>query len=65
MHRVYFDGLLEQVNVMHDQRLFTRGVQEYMNMRRRTIGQYPAIPLTEYGIPFLFPLVSHMTIENE
>ncbi|KAI8242196.1 putative fructose-bisphosphate aldolase [Colletotrichum sp. SAR 10_99] len=28
---------------------FTRDVDEYMNMRRGTIGVYPAINLTEYG----------------
>lgn len=50
MHRVFFDGLLEQVKVMHDQRLFIRSVQEYMDMRRGTIGVYPAIALTEYDI---------------
>lgn len=48
MHRRFFDGLLEQVNVLHDQRLFTRDVNEYLDMRRGTIGAYPAIALTEY-----------------
>ena len=33
---------------MHDQRLFTRNVQEYMDMRRATSGAYPAIVLAEY-----------------
>ena len=46
-HRRFFEGLLEQVKVMRDQRTFTRDVQEYMNMRRGTIGVYPAIVLAE------------------
>ena len=50
MHRRFFEGLLKQVKVMHDQRTFTRNVQEYMDMRRGTIGAYPAIALTEYDI---------------
>lgn len=32
---------------MDDQRTFTRDVQEYMDMRRGTIGAYPAIALAE------------------
>jgi hypothetical protein len=48
MHRRYFDGLITQVKVMQDQRVFSRDVQEYMNMRRQTIGAYPAIALAEY-----------------
>lgn len=53
MHRQFFDGLLTQVKVMHDQRVFGRDVQEYMDMRRGTIGAYPAIALTEY-LPFSY-----------
>ncbi|MCJ1268539.1 hypothetical protein MMC22_008427 [Lobaria immixta] len=48
-HREYFDGLLEQVKVMHDQRSFTRSVQEYMDMRSRTIGVNLTIVLIEYA----------------
>lgn len=49
---------------MHDNRTFTRNVQEYMDMRRETIGVYPAITLAEYEC---FPLLyrtrdSEMTI---
>lgn len=47
-HREYFDGLLDQVKVMHDQRSFTRSVQEYMDMRSRTIGVDLTIVLIEY-----------------
>jgi hypothetical protein len=48
MHKRFFDGLIAQVKVMQEQRTFSRDVQEYMNMRRLTIGAYPAIALTEY-----------------
>ncbi|KAL8719069.1 MAG: hypothetical protein Q9181_008113, partial [Wetmoreana brouardii] len=47
MHRRFFDGLLNQVKVQQDERAFSRDVQEYMDMRRETIGAYPAIALTE------------------
>jgi len=47
MHRRFFDGLLNQVRSMHEQRVLTRDVHEYMEMRRGTIGAYPAIALTE------------------
>ncbi|KAF3391251.1 Presilphiperfolan-8-beta-ol synthase [Penicillium rolfsii] len=55
MHRQFFDGLLTQVKVMHDQRVFGRDVQEYMDMRRGTIGAYPAIALTEYALGINLP----------
>lgn len=47
MHRHFFDGLLKQVKVMHSHQALGRDVQEYMDMRRGTIGAYPAIALTE------------------
>ncbi|KAL8867967.1 MAG: hypothetical protein Q9174_005312, partial [Haloplaca sp. 1 TL-2023] len=46
MHKRFFDGLLNQVQCQLDQRMFTRDVQDYMYMRRGTIGAYPAIALT-------------------
>ncbi|RYP24797.1 hypothetical protein DL765_000343 [Monosporascus sp. GIB2] len=66
MHRRFFDGLLEQVRVMQDQRTFTRDVQEYMDMRRGTIGAYPAIALAEYaqGIDLPQEVLSHPTLEE-
>ena len=48
MHRRFFAGLLNQVNCQYEGRVFTRDVKEYMDMRRGTIGAYPAIALTEY-----------------
>ncbi|KAI9369035.1 isoprenoid synthase domain-containing protein [Aspergillus egyptiacus] len=55
MHRQFFDGLLTQVKTMHDQRVFGRDVQEYLDMRRGTIGAYPAIALTEYALGINLP----------
>lgn len=48
MHRRYFDGLIDQVKQMSKGRTSTRTVQEYIEMRRGTIGVYPAIAVTEY-----------------
>lgn len=50
---------------MHDQRSFTRSVQEYMDMRSRTIGVDLTIVLIEYGILSLFHSDSYMIIINE
>lgn len=60
MHRWYFDGLLEQVKIIHDQRTFTRDEHEYMDMRRRTIGAHPALTIAQYDTipcpsPYLQP----------
>ncbi|KAL9599822.1 MAG: hypothetical protein Q9219_003608 [cf. Caloplaca sp. 3 TL-2023] len=49
-HCRYFDGLIEQVKQMKEGRMYTRSVKEYIEMRRGTIGVYPAIALTEYGL---------------
>ena len=65
MHRRFFDGLIKQVKFVHDQRVVPRGVQEYLEMRRGTIGAYPAICLTEYVLcAVLFPH-SQSTDEEE
>ncbi|KAF9240966.1 hypothetical protein DTO012A7_160 [Penicillium roqueforti] len=55
MHRHFFDGLLKQVKVMHSHQALGRDVQEYMDMRRGTIGAYSAIALTEYAIGINLP----------
>ncbi|KAL3483007.1 Presilphiperfolan-8-beta-ol synthase [Aspergillus germanicus] len=66
MHRRYFDGLITQVKVMQDQRVFSRDVQEYMNMRRQTIGAYPAIALAEYALGTNLPngVVDHPSLQE-
>ena len=52
MHRRYFDGLIDQVKQTSEGRTSTRSVHEYIEMRRRTIGAYPAITLAAYFGPF-------------
>ena len=55
MHRKYFDGLIDQVKQVSQGRTSTRSVDEYIQMRRGSIGAHPAIALTEYLHPS-FPL---------
>ncbi|PKX94108.1 terpene synthase family protein [Aspergillus novofumigatus IBT 16806] len=66
MHKRFFDGLIAQVKVMQEQRTFSRDVKEYMNMRRLTIGAYPAIALTEYGLGIDLPncIVDHPSLQE-
>ncbi|KAK2774731.1 hypothetical protein CKAH01_13065 [Colletotrichum kahawae] len=54
-HKRYFAQLLVQVDQQVSGQNFTRDVDEYMNMRRGTIGVYPAINLTEYGSNIKLP----------
>jgi hypothetical protein len=49
MHKLYFDGLLQQVADTRAGRLGALNVDEYLDIRARTIGVYPAIALTEYA----------------
>lgn len=48
LHRRYFEGLIDQVKQMSNGGTSTRSVQEYIEMRRGTIGVYPAIALMQY-----------------
>ena len=49
MHKLYFEGLLQQVANTRAGRLGALNVDEYLDIRVRTIGVYPAIALTEYA----------------
>jgi hypothetical protein len=66
MHRRYFDGLIHQVKQMSEGRTDTRSVDEYIEMRRGTIGAYPAIALTEYGLGTKLPhdVFEHWTLQE-
>ncbi|KAJ6002360.1 Presilphiperfolan-8-beta-ol synthase [Penicillium sp. IBT 35674x] len=66
MHQQFFDGLLKQVKVMHTHQALGRDVHEYMDMRRGTIGAYPAIALTEYALEINLPpeVMSHPSLEE-
>ena len=66
MHLHYFTGLLDQVKTQSEGRVFTRDVQEYMRMRRDTIGAYPAIALTEFAVGIDLPkkVLSHPSLQE-
>ncbi|OJJ80056.1 terpene synthase family protein [Aspergillus glaucus CBS 516.65] len=49
-HREYFDGLLNQVQIKHEQCGLARDLQESMEVRRKTIGAFPVIALTKYAL---------------
>ena len=48
-HQHYFNGLLSQVEQQAHGRALTRSIDEYINMRRATVGVRPAIALSEWG----------------
>ncbi|KAM7197456.1 Isoprenoid synthase domain containing protein [Naviculisporaceae sp. PSN 640] len=49
LHQHYFDGLLLQVEDTKAGHPSTRSVEEYMKFRIRTIGVFPAFPISEYA----------------
>lgn len=54
-HKRYFAQLLVQVDQQVGGENFTRDVDAYMDLRRGTIGAYPAINLAEYGSDIKLP----------
>lgn len=48
-HELYFEGLIKQVRTNAEGRALTRDVDEYVNMRRGTIGVYPSVVMTEWA----------------
>ncbi|KAI3393167.1 hypothetical protein diail_4655 [Diaporthe ilicicola] len=48
-HQSYFNGILNQVEQQSSGRSLTRDIDEYVAMRRGTIGADPTIALLEYG----------------
>ncbi|KAG9254334.1 Presilphiperfolan-8-beta-ol synthase [Emericellopsis atlantica] len=54
-HKRYFAQLLVQVDQQVSGQNFTRDVDAYMDLRRGTIGVYPAINLAEYGADIKLP----------
>jgi len=49
LHQHYFDGLLLQVEDARAGHPSTRSVEDYLRFRIRTIGVFPAFPITEYA----------------
>lgn len=54
-HKRYFAQLLVQVDQQVGGENFSRDVDAYMDLRRGTIGAYPAINLAEYGSDIKVP----------
>ncbi|GKT90348.1 putative pentalenene synthase protein [Colletotrichum tofieldiae] len=54
-HKRYFAQLLVQVDQQVSGQNFVRDVDAYMDLRRGTIGVYPAINLAEYGADVRLP----------
>lgn len=54
-HKRYFAQLLVQVDQQVGDENFNRDVDAYMDLRRGTIGAYPAINLAEYGSDIKLP----------
>lgn len=54
-HKRYFGQLLVQVDQQVGGENFSRDVDAYMDLRRGTIGAYPAINLAEYGSDIKVP----------
>ncbi|KAK1756598.1 isoprenoid synthase domain-containing protein [Echria macrotheca] len=49
LHQHYFDGLLLQVEDTRAGHPSTRSVEDYLKFRIRTIGVFPAFPISEYA----------------
>ncbi|KAK0618895.1 isoprenoid synthase domain-containing protein [Immersiella caudata] len=49
LHQHYFDGLLLQVEDARAGHPSTRSVEDYLKFRIRTIGVFPAFPISEYA----------------
>ncbi|KAI0889276.1 Presilphiperfolan-8-beta-ol synthase [Annulohypoxylon maeteangense] len=66
MHRMFFDGLIEQVRSTEGKRTLTLSVEEYLHMRRGTIGVYPGISLIEYaeGVELPLDIINHPSLKE-
>lgn len=65
-HERFFAELVSQVDQQTEGKALTRDVDEYMAVRRGTIGAYPAIALTEYGQDIRLPeaVFSHPSLQE-
>ena len=57
MHQSYFEGIVGQVRLLHDGATFPH-IEQHLEMRRKTIGVYPAIAMVACVLP-LFELAGH------
>ncbi|QGI88298.1 hypothetical protein CEK25_003254 [Fusarium fujikuroi] len=60
-HELYWEGLVAQVRTNVEGRSFTRGPEEYLAMRRGSLGAYPALVNNEwaYGIDLPEEVADH------
>ncbi|OTA61599.1 Presilphiperfolan-8-beta-ol synthase [Hypoxylon sp. EC38] len=65
-HKRFFDQLVLQVQQMDRGEILSRDVQTYLEVRRGTIGAYPAIALAEYGQGICLPqsIFSHNSLQE-
>ncbi|KAK8052035.1 Presilphiperfolan-8-beta-ol synthase [Apiospora rasikravindrae] len=65
-HKRYFDQLVIQVQQMARGEALSRDVHTYLDMRRGTIGAYPAISVTEFGQGVRLPenVFSHSSLHE-
>lgn len=65
-HERFFGELVEQVDQQTEGKALARDVNEYMAVRRGTIGAYPAIALTEYGQGIKLPeeIFNHPSLQE-
>lgn len=62
----FFDQLVIQVKQEASGQTLSRDVDTYIEVRRGTIGAYPAIALTEYGLGLKLPesVFSHNSMQE-
>ncbi|KAI0593107.1 Presilphiperfolan-8-beta-ol synthase [Biscogniauxia sp. FL1348] len=66
MHKIYFDGLILQIEATCQQKNFTRNVDEYMEMRRGTIAAHPGIALVGFAWGIALPpeVINHPSLQE-
>ncbi|KAI1206482.1 Presilphiperfolan-8-beta-ol synthase [Annulohypoxylon truncatum] len=66
MHKRFFDGLIEQVRATESQKTLALSIEEYLHLRRGTIGIYPGISLIEYaqGIELPLNILKHPSLQE-
>ncbi|RMJ02434.1 hypothetical protein CDV36_015302 [Fusarium kuroshium] len=63
-HELYWEGLIAQVRTNVEGRSYTRGPDEYLAMRRGSLGAYPALVLNEWcgGIDLPTEVADHPSV---
>ncbi|KAM0351069.1 hypothetical protein ACHAPU_002850 [Fusarium lateritium] len=63
-HELYWEGLVAQVRTNVEGRSYVRGTEEYLEMRRGSLGAYPALVLNEWcaGIDLPTEVTDHPSV---